>query len=190
MSLPVISVYVEHGRSLSQLRSFPSPCCFVCVYSRVLGTGGMGPKRMWRSGSLCDAWDIELRSITGAHGVDGSEWFLALRDLGWEGSPQRLCQLCSFLMEQGLNAWTMLEFTDDPGKWAPGFSHAELAGLRALREKATRRLRCAQCVPLCLCDLFVCVSVRRWRRRQTSRQSIAGLTHAFRSPVRQAQDVL
>ena len=161
-----------------------------CVYSRVPGTGGMGPKRMWRSGSLCDAWDIELRSITGAHGVDGSEWFLALRDLGWEGSPQRLCQLCSFLMEQGLNAWTMLEFTDDPGKWAPGFSHAELAGLRALRAKATRRLRCAQCVPFCLCDFFVCVSVRRWQKRQTSRQSVAGLTHAFRAPVRQAQEVL
>ena len=110
-------------------------------YSRVLGTGGMGPKRMWRGGSLCDAWDIALRAIKCAHGADGSEWFLVLREMKWNGSPERLCELCCFLINQGLNVWPMLEFTDDPGDWASRFSREELAGLRALRSKAMKKLR-------------------------------------------------
>ena len=158
--------------------------------SRVLGTGGMGPKRMWRNGCLGDAWGIALGTIKGAHGADGSEWFLTLRNLGWEGFPERLCELCSFLMAQRLNAWTMLEFTDDPGHWAPGFSHAELAGLRSLREKAMRRLRCAQCSPYAFGIGVFCVSVRRRRRRQALRQSVAGLSYAIRVRVRQLQEVL
>ena len=102
----------------------------------------MGPKRLWRAGVLGDAWEVAHKRIKNAHGSAGSEWFLVLRDLKWQGSPERLCDLCCFLLNQGLNVWPMLEFTDDPGDWASRFSSEELAGLRALRSKAMKRPRC------------------------------------------------
>ena len=101
----------------------------------------MGPKRVWRSGVLRDDWTVAGIKIEHEHGSEGAEWFRVLRGQNWQGHPERLAQLVSFVMAQGLIAWPMLEFTDDPAAWATEFSIGELAGVSSLRAKALRQSR-------------------------------------------------
>ena len=101
----------------------------------------MGPKRVWRSGVLRDAWTVAGLKIEHEFGSDGAEWFRVLRGLAWQGHPERLGQLVSFLMSQQLIAWPMLEFADDPAAWATEFSTEELAGVSSLRAKALKQSR-------------------------------------------------
>lgn len=93
----------------------------------------MGPKRVWRSGVLRNAWAVVGIKIEHEFGSDGAEWFRVLRGLDWQGHPARLGQLVSVVMSQGPIAWPMVEFTDDPAVWATEFTTEELAGVSSLR---------------------------------------------------------
>ena len=71
------------------------------------------------------------------------EWYGFLIAFGWEGDPQRLCQLCAFLVENDVAKWYQLERIRDPGTWsgAEEFDEKELGFLRSIAEAGRKRPR-------------------------------------------------
>ena len=68
------------------------------------------------------------------------EWQGILKSHGWNGTEERLHELCNFLASEGLT-WRTVALLGDPAAWAPQFAKDEVHCLLTLVKSGRKRPR-------------------------------------------------
>ena len=87
------------------------------------------------------------------------DWATLLRACGWQGSSDRLAELCEMLVSNDVRNWFQLGRCGDPGTWpgAQRFLASELQLLRTLRTNGAqepRHVQHTECVAANFCSVF------------------------------------
>ena len=64
------------------------------------------------------------------------EWFDMLSTFQWNGKPERLMEICQFVVQNGFSQLPQLQNADDPGTWegADAFRNHELKIVRTIAQ--------------------------------------------------------